>query len=761
MSGSGRDRLRKPELEQDGGGRSELRARRGAVREPTILHLQRTAGNRAANGLLRAAPLDDVRPLRPEIRERIEARLGADLSRARVHMGPEAAGEARREGALAFTRGNDIFLGETVQPDDLRVLSHEAAHVLQQTRPGVRRPPSALEAEAEAVGLGATTPLGSAPFGAVQKQTREQHLREELDRNWPAWKRHIDDPETREILRNLPPFAYEHDEEFKKWMKDPRYRPQGWEPPSPVAPVDARAPDPRGSAAAGAPGVSGETVTVKAPNVAVSYDDKANRYVVAVDGNPIAAVEADKNTPLKIDVQTSGDRLGLNVTGGPHRVVPLGTEAHGPGTVPLVGQALADVQQASAAGEGGQESESTGFTRSEVEPLLVKGAPRPKTQEELFKENWAKNTTPSQKKEAAELPPPSIYYSKEMRELDAPPEIFEAADMFLPFPAFTTGWKAGQIIPTPFYPSGETISGMPVDRAQVAQEIAESVVTAVILDKAGDEVLGRLLPEDEVIETALRRGDDLVDDAVRKSATLGGAPPHPVSDVPRASTREAPQLGPGNPSDLAPQLPAGQPQVIPPARQLPAGEPQVIPPARQLQAGEPQVIPPARQLPSGDVWVNPKSRGKVYHQPGSPFYGTTKEGMFMPEAEAQRAGYRAAKTGSEAAQRGTAEHTMIKEAQRPSEAGPSALVRPPNPKDEWTLALVERTVGGKKRVDELWINHGKKKVFVGDTYTGPVESPAHEQKGFSYAKEPDVKALLDQGYEYEYRAGIKHPEKLH
>src|SRR5260221_9563046 len=42
----------------------------------------------------------------------------------------------------------------------------------------------------------------------------------------------------------------------------------------------------------------------------------------------------------------------------------------------------------------------------------------------------------------------------------------------------------------------------------------------------------------------------------------------------------------------------------------------------------------------GLVWVNTST--KVYHKDG-PNYGTTKKGKFMTEADAQKAGYKAAK----------------------------------------------------------------------------------------------------------------------
>lgn len=43
----------------------------------------------------------------------------------------------------------------------------------------------------------------------------------------------------------------------------------------------------------------------------------------------------------------------------------------------------------------------------------------------------------------------------------------------------------------------------------------------------------------------------------------------------------------------------------------------------------------------GMVWVNTKT--KVYHTADDRYYGTTKSGKFMTEADAQKAGYRAAK----------------------------------------------------------------------------------------------------------------------
>jgi hypothetical protein len=44
---------------------------------------------------------------------------------------------------------------------------------------------------------------------------------------------------------------------------------------------------------------------------------------------------------------------------------------------------------------------------------------------------------------------------------------------------------------------------------------------------------------------------------------------------------------------------------------------------------------------SGQVWVNTHS-GKYFHS-GSPYYGHTKQGQYMTEAQAQQQGYIAAR----------------------------------------------------------------------------------------------------------------------
>jgi hypothetical protein len=88
-------------------------------------------------------------------------------------------------------------------------------------------------------------------------------------------------------------------------------------------------------------------------------------------------------------------------------------------------------------------------------------------------------------------------------------------------------------------------------------------------------------------------------------------------------------------------VPAGAKKVAPPTAlpsPLPKAPktPQAVAPDKIIK----QVTPP----PAGKnmVWVNKES--KVYHKPGSQWYGKTKQGSYMPESEAVKAGYRESKS---------------------------------------------------------------------------------------------------------------------
>jgi len=68
-------------------------------------------------------------PLRPGVRRSLEHTLGVGLGDVRIHNG---VAEAHALRARAFTHGSDIWLGRGESPDNLQLMAHEAAHVVQQ-----------------------------------------------------------------------------------------------------------------------------------------------------------------------------------------------------------------------------------------------------------------------------------------------------------------------------------------------------------------------------------------------------------------------------------------------------------------------------------------------------------------------------------------------------------------------------------------------------------------------------------------------------
>ena len=65
--------------------------------------------------------------------------------------------------------------------------------------------------------------------------------------------------------------------------------------------------------------------------------------------------------------------------------------------------------------------------------------------------------------------------------------------------------------------------------------------------------------------------------------------------------------------------------------------------AAKSRGAEAAANPPAPGGGHGLVWVNTETH--VYHREGSRFYGTTKKGKYMTEAEATKEGNRAAGKG--------------------------------------------------------------------------------------------------------------------
>jgi hypothetical protein len=141
------DQDREPEREQaHEAGRDEHdrgSARAGRIESDAqlgdIVQRATAASASGSGGPLDAGIADQIQAARPAgaplsgtARASAEAATGADLSRARVHVGAKPAELSRAVGARAFTSGRDIFLGAGTSLDDHDVIAHEATHTVQQ-----------------------------------------------------------------------------------------------------------------------------------------------------------------------------------------------------------------------------------------------------------------------------------------------------------------------------------------------------------------------------------------------------------------------------------------------------------------------------------------------------------------------------------------------------------------------------------------------------------------------------------------------------
>jgi len=144
-----------------------------------ILTLQREAGNHAVSQLLQR--LSDPNSLDQS------STLTVEVGSVHTHRGPAADAHARAEGAAAYTQGRDVYLSQEVDlADDLgqRVLAHELAHVVQQSRGQAGETTAgqaSLEREANNLaGLGVQGAIqpGAAVPGTVQRITEEELMSE-------------------------------------------------------------------------------------------------------------------------------------------------------------------------------------------------------------------------------------------------------------------------------------------------------------------------------------------------------------------------------------------------------------------------------------------------------------------------------------------------------------------------------------------------------------------------------------------------------
>jgi Domain of unknown function (DUF4157) len=77
------------------------------------------------------ASADPGVPIRPDVRRVLESRMGEDLADVRVHQGAQAHSAAQAIDARAFTREREIWLGPGESQDDVELMAHEVAHVIQ------------------------------------------------------------------------------------------------------------------------------------------------------------------------------------------------------------------------------------------------------------------------------------------------------------------------------------------------------------------------------------------------------------------------------------------------------------------------------------------------------------------------------------------------------------------------------------------------------------------------------------------------------
>lgn len=198
----------------DARGRAAAAGRVDVLGAAGALDLQRLAGNGAVAQLLadderEQSPVHDVissggRPLEPEVRGDMEARLGADFGDVRVHDDSAAAESASSVNAHAYTVGsNVVFQRDTYDPtsDAGRLtLAHELTHVIQQrsgpvdgteTAGGIKvsDPSDRFEREASAnaeramAGPAPTAP--TAQLETAQLQTVQRHAGHDHEQDEP------------------------------------------------------------------------------------------------------------------------------------------------------------------------------------------------------------------------------------------------------------------------------------------------------------------------------------------------------------------------------------------------------------------------------------------------------------------------------------------------------------------------------------------------------------------------------------------------
>jgi DNA uptake protein ComE-like DNA-binding protein len=121
-----------------------------------------------------------------------------------------------------------------------------------------------------------------------------------------------------------------------------------------------------------------------------------------------------------------------------------------------------------------------------------------------------------------------------------------------------------------------------------------------------------------------------VGDATAKKI-IAGRPYSSVSDLSKAGVSAS------TISKITPFVTVGQAPAT-----ASTSSPPPAPPSPAVPAASAKTTPPEQGSPgNGMVWVNTETG--VYHKEGSRYYGKTKQGKYMSEADAVKAGYRPAK----------------------------------------------------------------------------------------------------------------------
>jgi|SRR5882724_3703080 len=129
------------------------------------------------------------------------------------------------------------------------------------------------------------------------------------------------------------------------------------------------------------------------------------------------------------------------------------------------------------------------------------------------------------------------------------------------------------------------------------------------------------------------------------AVTLQAQAPQQAGDSPKADSSTAKKDKKPKQTDAAAQTLSETPAASPLTANKPAAAPTAATPPGRPSSGTPASKPATAQQTraangGGVVWVNTDSR--IYHKPGTRWYGKTKHGKYMTEADAKRAGYRAA-----------------------------------------------------------------------------------------------------------------------